>query len=413
MGLADLVAPRGNTAQGSAVEFGSDGDWWRSMYTPWPGLINDAVEAPYVTAEMAEGLPGIGRGIELITGVIAQLYPHLYANADQPNMPTILLDTPPVLVNPDPLWHGLPEWLSAVVASLFWYGDGFAYRGVEVSDYRGYPTRLPLLDTTRMSGDGTDYYYSNDSGQTPLDRDEVLHFILGARPTMQFGRGILDRYQTELKIMLATEQAQYVLMKDGKPMGILSLGVDVNQDQAKAYKEGFLSAVRESGVAAIGNADFKPVQWSSADLSMVPTREFNLRLASDIVGVPPYLLGVPSESRVYANMETEWTTFIRVTLGRYLRALESGLTTCFPRGQTVKFDLDALLRSDAKTRFEVYSTGITIGVLTVDEVRAKEDLPPLPKSEQPDDPADESAEETDPSTDPDNDAATEDQEVQP
>ena len=375
MGLGSLVTRFSDRP----IEYGSDGDWWRSMYTPWPGLINDSVTAPYVTASMAEGIPGIGRGVELISGVVSQLFPRLYLDAHQPNRPSVRLDTPPLLNNPDPNWHGLPEWLTAVVASLFWYGDAMAYRGAEVTDSRGWPLRLPLMDTTRFNWRDGRYEYTTDSGVDSYTPSEIAHFVLGARAGRRFGLGILDRYQTELKLMIATEEAQYVLMKDGKPMGILALGVDVNPDQAAQYKEGFLKAVRESGVAAIGNADFKPVQWSSADLSMIPTREFNLRLASDICGVPPYLLGVPSESRVYSNMENEWTTFVRVTLGRYLRAIESTMSSCFPRGQTVQFDLDQLLKSDTKTRYEVYTAALAAGILTLDEIRQSEDLPPLPE----------------------------------
>jgi HK97 family phage portal protein len=346
-------------------------------------MVNDAVALPYVTRDRAEGLPGIGRGVELISGVVAQLRPRQYRHLEDPMAVSEQMPTPPLLENPDPLWHGLPEWLVAAVSDMIWYGDAFAYRGPEVSDRRGYPTRLPLMDPTRFGWDNGKYTYTSAEKYEEFDPSDIAHFLVGARTDSHFGRGILDRYQHELKIMIATEDSQFVIMKNGKPTGVLSLGIDVNPDQAKEYKEGFLAAMRESGVAAIGNADFKPVQWSSADLSMIPTREFNLRLASDIVGVPPYLLGVPSESRVYANMETEWATFLRVTLGRYLRALESGLTRCLPRGSSAVIDTDQLLRSDAKTRFDIYASGITSGVLTVDEARQAENMKPLPKPKAP------------------------------
>jgi HK97 family phage portal protein len=260
---------------------------------------------------------------------------------------------------------------------MAWHGNGYAYKGVEVSDGRGYPTRLPLLPPERIDWDGSKYIYNTTPTPEDIEPGDMFHAAVMPRAGYRLGRGILDRYQSTLKLMVVTEKAQYVLMKDGKPMGILSLGLDVTPEEAKEYKEGFMAAVKESGVAAIGNADFKPVQWSSADLAMIPTREFNLRLASDITGVPPYLLGVPSESRVYANMETEWANFIRVTLGRYLAPLEHVLSTCFPRGKTVHFSTDQLLRSDAAARWAVYKQGDEIGAITRDEIREMERLPPL------------------------------------
>ena len=110
---------------------------------------------------------------------------------------------------------------------------------------------------------------------------------------------------------------------------------------------------------------------------MVPTREFNLRLASDITGVPPYLLGVPSESRVYANMETEWANFIRVTLGRYLSPLEHVWSQCFPANKVVRFRTDQLLRADAAARWAMYEAADRIGAMTRDEIREMERMPPL------------------------------------
>ena len=376
MGLLSLV---NNGSQG--VEYGSDGDWWRSAYTPWPGIINDSIPMPYVTREVAQGLPGIGRGAELIAGVMAQIAPVLREREPRPEDISKTYDTPPLLWDPTPLWHGRPAWMGAVTEDLFYEGDAFGYRGPEVSDYRGYPTSLPLLQPERMAWREGNYIYTTDSGEETISPGDLVHFVVGARSGHRFGIGILERYQTELQIMVATEGSQYVIMKDGKPMGILSLGIDVNEEQAKQYKDGFLAAVRQSGIAAIGNADFKPVQWNSSELSMVPTREFNLRLASNISGVPPYLLGVPSESRVYANMETEWATFIKVTLGRYIQAIENGLSRCFPRGSVVAMNTDALLRSDTKTRFEIYSIAISSGVMEINEARASENLPPIKEPE--------------------------------
>jgi len=372
MGLLSLTGGPGL----KNIEYGSDGDWWRG-YTPWPGIINDSITLPYVTREIAQGLPGIGRGAELIAGVMSQIAPILKDVESRPEDIAKTHDTPLLLRDPTPNWHGLPAWLGAVTEDLFYEGDAFGYRGPEVSDYRGYPTSLPLLQPERMAYQEGEYIFSTDTGQEKLAPSDIVHFVVGARSGFRFGVGILERYQTELKIMVATEGSQYVLMKNGKPMGVLSLGIDVNVEQAQQYKAGFLEAVRDSGVAAMGNADFKPVQWNSTELSMIPTREFNLRLASDICGVPPYLLGVPSESRVYANMETEWSTFIKITLGRYVQAIQNGLSRCFPRGSTVVMNTDTLVRSDTKTRFEIYSSAITSGVMTVNEARASENLSPI------------------------------------
>ena len=45
-----------------------------------------------------------------------------------------------------------------------------------------------------------------------------------------------------------------------------------------------------------------------------------------------------------------------------------------PRGQNARFVLDDLLRADTLERFQAYQIGLAAGFLTVDEVRAAEDL---------------------------------------
>jgi HK97 family phage portal protein len=321
--------------------------------------------------------------VELISGVMAQLQPRLLTNVDDPTAPTLEGQQPHLLQDPDPLWHGLDAWLAALTSALVWVGNGFAYKGPEVCDTRGYPLRLPLLDEDVMSweqsgslfGPAQYVYRGGPTGHVELEPGEVAHAVINPRAGRRMGEGILQRYQDELRLMYVTERAQYVVMKQGQPFGIISLNYDATPAEAGEYKQAFLKAVQNDGVAVIAGADFKPVQWSSSDLSLVETRSFNLRLAADIVGISPYLLGVPSESRVYSNMETEWANFIRVTLGRYIAALETMLSRCFPRGKKVVINTDVLLRADAATRWAVYEKAIDLGVSSPAEVRQLERLP--------------------------------------
>jgi len=49
-----------------------------------------------------------------------------------------------------------------------------------------------------------------------------------------------------------------------------------------------------------------------------------------------------------------------------------------PRPQYVKFNADALIRVDTKTRHEIYQIDRNIGLRNIDELRALEDEEPLP-----------------------------------
>jgi hypothetical protein len=66
----------------------------------------------------------------------------------------------------------------------------------------------------------------------------------------------------------------------------------------------------------------------------------------------------------------------------WLVRVEEALTALLPRPQVVKFNTNALLRADTKTRFEVYQIASNIETLTRNEIRAFEDLPPLPGGDE-------------------------------
>ena len=61
----------------------------------------------------------------------------------------------------------------------------------------------------------------------------------------------------------------------------------------------------------------------------------------------------------------------------WVSRIEQKLTDYIPRGQYAKFNLDALLRPDTKTRYEAHKIALDGGFLTVDEVREIEDLDPM------------------------------------
>jgi HK97 family phage portal protein len=116
------------------------------------------------------------------------------------------------------------------------------------------------------------------------------------------------------------------------------------------------------------------------DAGLAGAREWGLRDIALAFGVPPYMLGVPGDSSTYANVESRMIELRTFTLLPWIRRIESVLDSEFPRGTSVKIKSDALLRADTATRYQAYESALRAGWITVDEVRALEDRPPLPAS---------------------------------
>jgi HK97 family phage portal protein len=98
-----------------------------------------------------------------------------------------------------------------------------------------------------------------------------------------------------------------------------------------------------------------------------------------IYGVPAEMVGGdPGGSMTYANVEQSAINFATFTLRPWVTRIEQALSALMPRSQYVRFNVDAMIRTDMKSRYEVYQIARNIGAKNIDEIRALEDETPLP-----------------------------------
>jgi HK97 family phage portal protein len=111
----------------------------------------------------------------------------------------------------------------------------------------------------------------------------------------------------------------------------------------------------------------------------IEAQSWNVQQVARLFGVPAQMLlaSVDGNSMTYSNMEQEQMAFVRYTLSQYIVALESALSFLSTRGTMVKMNVDSLLRSDTLTRYQAHQIAIASGWMTIDEVRAIEDMPTL------------------------------------
>jgi len=88
--------------------------------------------------------------------------------------------------------------------------------------------------------------------------------------------------------------------------------------------------------------------------------------------------GESGSSLTYSTVEQNALNFAQFTLHPWIQKLEEEFSSWLPEPQFVKFNLDAMIRVDAKTRREIYQIDRNIGLRNIDEIRALEDEAPLP-----------------------------------
>jgi hypothetical protein len=78
----------------------------------------------------------------------------------------------------------------------------------------------------------------------------------------------------------------------------------------------------------------------------------------------------------YANVEQSAIAFITDAVRPWLVRLETAFFDLIPAGRFVRFNADARIKTDIKTRYEVHQIARAIGLSTVNEMRAVEDMEP-------------------------------------
>jgi HK97 family phage portal protein len=130
-----------------------------------------------------------------------------------------------------------------------------------------------------------------------------------------------------------------------------------------------------------GGIEIKPWQINPADEQLLEQRKYQVTDIARIFGVPAHMVGdVEKHSSFGTGMEQQTTGFVQFGLTQWTRRVEQELNRKVFSGTPFfcQFSVDTLMRGDSATRTEYYSKMIQNGVMTPNEARAFEGLPPMP-----------------------------------
>lgn len=337
----------------------------------------------YGAYEGAMGLPGVWRAAMLVAEKIGSLPWDAYR--ERAGKPVEKLATPPLLDRPNPNETRMSTF-SGWALDLLMHGNAFGV--IAARDRLGYPTAITPVEAQFVSvgrvkpqdnialPTGSIYYLVGDQIFAP---DEIIHVKGPAAPGCLRGMGVLENHFNPLRLAQDLEHQARSVSTSGVPTGLLKVtNSDATTDNLKTTKTLWEESQRTRGVAVLGpSMDFVPLAWSPSDSQLVEARKFSLVQIAHMFQLDPYWLGVSGDSNTYANTEMKSIDLVKFSLSGHLARFEQTLTQQLPAGTYVKANLDALLRGDTQSRYVAYQTAIAAGFLTVDEVRALEDMAPL------------------------------------
>lgn len=252
----------------------------------------------------------------------------------------------------------------------------------------GYPKELWPLESKQVQPrrrDDGDLEYLIDG--IPVPGWKILHIPgLGFDGLNSFSP--VGLFRQTIGLGLAAEEYGARFFGQGTNIGgFLELQNELSDDAYKRLKESmaekYQGLQKSHGLVLLeGGAKYSKIGMSMEDAQFIETHKFNRSTIAMIHGVPPHLIG-DLEKATFSNIEHQGIEAVmylfRPWAVRWEEALAARLFTKKERGRFyIRFNLDALLRGDTKSRYDAYAIGRQWGWLSADDIRELEDEDPLP-----------------------------------
>jgi HK97 family phage portal protein len=282
------------------------------------------------------------------------------------------------------------EFWEGRVLGLCTSGNGFAekaYSGTRLAALNRMPADTRVY---RNSDYELEYKFLDRGKEVILPEAKVFH--IKAFGDGDVGLSPVSYARQTLSLAIATERAVGQAFSKGirskgffvMPPGTKPLTAEQRKD-AKATLVDANSGPHAPWAGILeGGVDFKTVSLSMRDAEMIMNRRFNVEEVCRWLGVPPIIIGHSGEGQtmwgtgVTAVMQA-WLTFgLRSYLKRIEKAIEKRIFTPAERLRfSIKINYEDLLRGDSHARAAFYKALLDSGVMTINEVRRLEGLPPV------------------------------------
>ena len=283
------------------------------------------------------------------------------------------------------------DFLDYLSSSIELRGNGYARvqrsNGKIVSLVPIAPDRVTVR---RLSSGVLEYQWTDDRGQqfTAAETD-ILH-VRGAGGDSMSGMSTLQFGRNAFSLARAADRTAGGMFKNGlRPSGTLTFEAWLTPEQRALAEtklaEKYLGAMNAGRPLVLeGGTKWEQLTISPEDAQMLESRQFSVEEICRFFGVPPFMIGHTEKSTSWGTgLEQQTLGFLKFSLRHRLKRIEQSfekqLLTPSDRsnGFVIEFNIEGLLRADSVGRASFYQSGLANGWMTINEVRALENLPPV------------------------------------
>jgi HK97 family phage portal protein len=351
--------------------------------------IGDAGEV--VNEQSALALSAVWACVNLIAGTTASL-PLMVYQTGPDGRRTVAREHPLYrLLHDSPNFDQTAvDFWEFVAASLELWGNAYvriSRDGAKITSL--FPVAPQLMQVRRLSSGSLEYRWTED-GRHHVETDRTLLHIrgfgghpLGGLSTLTFGRHAFS-------LARAVDRSAASTFRNGmRPSVQLVFEKWLTPEQRELAEgrlaEKYLGAMNAGRPwIAEGGAKVEAISIKPEDAQMLESRGFSVEEICRFFGVPPFMIGHTEKSTSWGTgLEQQTLGFQKFTLRRRLKRIEQACAKQLltpedrARGVVVEFNVEGLLRADSKGRSDFYRQMTSIGAMTINEVRALENLPPV------------------------------------
>lgn len=328
-------------------------------------------------------LAAVYAAVSLTADMFSTLPQHFYEKTGSTRRP---IDAPSWVLRPAPGLSPI-EWRYQYSTSLQLRGNAY---GLVISA-RGRIQGVQWLHPDSVEPISTDAgprYRLNGGGdlESPYSQGgRIIHVrefiepgsIKGLSPIRQFARDFELGHN-------AAEFGRRFFEAGGTPTALLTSKTPrLSEETAREAKKLFMDSVKDGGVVTVpGDWDYKKLSIDPAEAQFLATIKANATIVGVIFRVPPEEIGGEAgNSRTYGNREADAERFNVRKMLPHVARYEGAIGELLPPGQFVKLSMDALTRPNLIDRVKITTERLRNGSITLHEVRALEDMPPLTPQE--------------------------------
>lgn len=340
-------------------------------------LIHGGALTTSVSKAQALNIPALTACVNLISDTVASLPIKLYTETDETT--TVVNDPRVEMLNSDTkdTLNGF-QWKSALIQDYLLHGGGYSYINRSRNTVKSLNYVDNLVVAVNMNSDPI-FKKAQIMVNGEYFRDFQFIKVLRKSKDGVTGKGIIKENNVMLSVAYNSMIFEEAMLKTGgNKRGFLKsqgrLSVEAMNELKRGWKD--LYGNNSENVLVLNNGlEFQEASQTSVELQLNEHKASNSDDICKLFLVPPAILSGEAG-------EEEYNNWIKICILPILSAFETALNKdlLLPSEKEklyFAFDTTELTKANIEERFSAYDIGIKGGFMQIDEVRYKENLPPL------------------------------------